>query len=144
MRKLSENKTRKHKKILENAPTFYEAPSEMLDFWKQINSMYLRIGVLLIFMLQTLIVSGQSSEQPPNSSYLNEYGISTNLFNAMINPMYQEFGSFEGKLQFQLQDGQDVKDDSFGIYYDPFYDYGLSLNLIVYDPEIYNEKPVRL
>ena len=141
MSKLAKSKYRKYKNIFESTPIFYVAPSEILAFWMRMNLTYLKVGVISIIMLQTFLVKSQEPDiqQPPNSSYLTEYGLSTKLFNAMINPMYQEYASFEGKLEFQSQDSSGVKSETFGIYYDPFYAYGFTLNLIVHDPEIYND-----
>ena len=140
MNKLIINRKDKIKEIFENASIFNEARSEMPDSRMRMGLLYPRIIMVCIsIMFQVSVVTGQSVQQPPNSSYLTEYGLSTKLFNAMINPMYQEYASFEGKLEFQSQDSSGVKSESYGVYYDPFYAYGFTLNLIVHDPEIYDD-----
>lgn len=76
-------------------------------------------------------------EQPPNSSYLAQYGLSPKVFNTILNPMYQEAASFEAKIKLMETIGGKEYREEYGVHYDPFYEYGLTLQLIVHDPVIY-------
>ena len=75
--------------------------------------------------------------QPPNSSYLAEYGLSPKVFNLLISPMYQEEYVFKGISFVDLTTGNRKVSETYEVVYDPFYEYGLTLKMIVHDPKIY-------
>ena len=75
--------------------------------------------------------------QPPNSSYLAEYGISPKVFNLLVSPMYQEDLTLEGITYLEAtRKGKKIK-ETYEVIYDPLYEYGLTLKMVVHDPEIY-------
>ncbi len=92
--------------------------------------------ILCMFGLTSLIAQNNKA-QPPNSSVLSEYGLSVKLFNTMVNPMYQEETVFSGDLEYKIKAGSALQEFSFGFYYDPFYEYGLSFQVIIKDPAVY-------
>ena len=91
----------------------------------------------LIFILTVHVVSSQNNSKLPNSSYLSENKLSVKLFNTLVNPMYQEETVFSGKIHYEIREGSSDINYSLGFYYDPFYEYGLSFQVIVDDPKVY-------
>ena len=96
------------------------------------------ISLLVLFLGSNSFFAQNDKAQPPNSSYLSEYGLSVKLFNTMANPMYQEETVFSGDLNYHIVEGSSTQEYSFGFYYDPFYEYGLSLQVIIDDPSVYD------
>ena len=98
--------------------------------------------LLIVFSLALFVfkVNAQTNyDQPPNSSYLAEYGISPSIFNILVSPMYQENFRFSAKSTFtEITDGQNSTSIN-EIIYDPFYEYGLTLKLVVHDPATYEQ-----
>lgn len=80
-----------------------------------------------------------NDELPPNSSYLAENGLSVKLFNTLINPMYQEEARFSGNIHYNYIEGSEKINHTYGVYYDPFYEYGLSFEVIVNDSSVYDD-----
>ncbi|NOR75876.1 MAG: hypothetical protein GQ525_12030 [Draconibacterium sp.] len=75
--------------------------------------------------------------QPYNSSYLAQYGISPKVFNLLLSPMYQEDVSFSAELIFRDEIGGVVDTYKVQVNYDPHYEYGNQVFVIVEDKEIY-------
>ena len=96
--------------------------------------------VLLVCSLIPQTSLAQNTNQlPPNSSYLSENGLSVKLFNTLINPMYQEETRFSGSIYYSSVEGSESIEHTYGFNYDPFYEYGLSFEVIVNDPSIYDD-----
>ncbi len=70
-------------------------------------------------------------QQPPNSSYLAEFGLSPRIFNLLVSPMFQEELRMEGKWSLREKSGTEEQKSTYGLQYDPFYEYGLTLRLLV-------------
>lgn len=96
------------------------------------------ISTLFLLFLGTNFLFAQTDKNKlPNSSYLSENKLSVKLFNTMVNPMYQEETVFSGKIHYEIKEGSSDVNYSLGFYYDPFYEYGLSFQVIVDDPKVY-------
>lgn len=95
--------------------------------------------VLLTFLTCTLALQAQqiNFNQPPNSSFLAEYGISPKIFNMLVSPMYQEDAQFSAKSTYSETIGSNTESSTTEIIYDPFYEYGLTFKLVVHDPSTY-------
>lgn len=78
--------------------------------------------------------------QPPNSSHLAEYGLSPKIFNVLISPMFQEDAEFRAIYSEEITSGDKTTKEEYELVYDPFYEYGLTLRLIVHDHAIYQVK----
>lgn len=95
--------------------------------------------LLFTFFVCPLFLHAQqiNFNQPPNSSFLAEYGISPKVFNIIVSPMYQEDARFTSKSTYTETIGGNTRTSTMEIIYDPFYEYGLTMKLIVHDPSTY-------
>lgn len=98
--------------------------------------------ILGIVLAGTTVFSQETRDinynQPPNSSYLAEYGLSADIFNVLISPMYQEDYQFKAKMSLSELRGDEKTSAEYELVYDPFYEYGLTMKLIVHDPAVYD------
>lgn len=94
---------------------------------------------IIYFLFFAIRITAQevNFNQPPNSSYLAEYGLSPQIFNTLISPMYQENLVFSSRVTIDEKYGIEKRKDEYELIYDPFYEYGLTLKLVVHDPKVY-------
>jgi len=79
----------------------------------------------------------EERSQPPNSSHLSEYGLSSKIFNILVSPMFQEDAEFRAIFTEELHLGDTTSKEEYELIYDPFYEYGLTLRAVIHDPAIY-------
>ena len=88
----------------------------------------------------------QINEAPPvpyNGNYLYKYGISPKVFNLLLSPMYQEEVSFSADWNLSENFQNNVTSVNLQMDYDPYYEYGNQLFVIVRDENIYDYKSKR-
>ena len=98
-------------------------------------------GIVLIIIwasAYTLKAQEINYDQPPNSSYLAEYGLSSEIFNVLVSPMFQEEYLFKAKVTATDLRGSEKSVAEYEAIYDPYYEYGLTMNLVVHDPGVYD------
>ncbi len=101
-----------------------------------------KVYLLILFnviVLSTIMAQEINYQQPPNSSFLAEYAISPKIFNVIVSPMYQEDAIFHAITQTKEVIGTNEKSVAYEVIYNPFYEYGLSLELIVKDENVYRQ-----
>jgi hypothetical protein len=100
---------------------------------------YYGLALLIVWMsAYTLKAQQINYKQPPNSSYLAEYGLSPEIFNVVVSPMFQEEYLFKAKFSVSELRGDEKAKAEYEVLYDPFYEYGLTMKLIVHDPDVYD------
>ena len=108
-----------------------------------LSSRFFIIAVPLILMalfFSNISSFAQNSEKesiPYNSNFLYKYGISPKVFNLLLSPMYQEEVSFSADWTLS-KNGNDQKNQiNLQMDYDPYYEFGNQLFVIVRDQNIY-------
>ena len=79
----------------------------------------------------------EAQSVPYNGSYLYKYGISPKVFNLLLSPMYQEEVSFSADWTLSENMNSQHNQIDLQMDYDPYYEFGNQLFVIVRDPATY-------